>query len=720
MRRAPAGSTARLLDLARLYPVQTTYRNILTGGRTRARDEAIGAVLRELGAQFETPADLPGAIRARRAELWSRVVPPVVVAWEGRRAAVDLRLPDRAGPRRLAFELVLESGARRLWRRAVDDLPVRDGARVDGTRYVTRRVDLPPGLPPGYHRLTVSGLRRPHQSLVVAAPRRAFGAPAEIGGPLWGAFVPLYALDAHAGWGAGSFTGLGALAGWIRSLGGSVVATLPLLSTFLDEPFEPSPYSPVSRLFWNEFYLDPTTLPEFALCPAARRLMASTGMHRTLAALRNAPLVDYRAGMVAKRRVLTLLMRRLLARPEERTELLAYARRRPPLEDYARFRAVCETRGETFRAWPARLRDGSIRPGDFDPERRLYHLYVQWRTETQVARAAHTARTSGPGLYLDLPLGTHPDGYDVWRERRLFVDGANAGAPPDGFFTRGQDWGFRPIHPERSSAQGHRHLIEVLRHHLRHAGVLRLDHVMALHRLFWVPHGLPAKDGMYVRYPAEELYAILCLESRRARAIVVGEDLGTVPPEVRRDMTRHGLQRMYVLQYEASPDARRPLPPVPACSVAALNTHDMPPFAAYWEARDVADREDLGLLDAAGAAREHRARNAVRRAIARSLGRAGTLGAAHAARAAAGTAAGTRAVLPALLRHLGASPAAVVIVNLEDLWREILPQNTPGTSDERPNWSRKLRYNFKILKRDRRILTLLAILDQSRRRSATR
>jgi 4-alpha-glucanotransferase len=441
----------------------------------------------------------------------------------------------------------------------------------------------------------------------------------------------------------------------------------------------------VSRLLWNELYVDPTRAPEYPRCPAAQDLVRSAAWQAEHAALRDAPLVDYRRLAAHKRAVLAALARGLFAEPSSRTrDLERFLSLHPQVEDYARFRAAVERRGSTWPSWPEPLRAGCLRDGDYDVDASHYHAYVQWLAHEQLGALADSARAASASLYLDLPLGVHADGYDTWRERDAFASGAAGGAPPDSFFTSGQNWGFPPLHPRKLREQGYRYVLACLRHHLRYAAILRLDHVMGLHRLYWVPAGLEATDGVYVRYPAEELYALLTLESQRHRAVIVGEDLGTVPRAVRAAMSRHGIHRMYVTQFEVAPDPDRPLAPVPRTAVASLNTHDMPTFAAFWQAHDVQDRQALGLLDAADAARERAQRGALRQALARYLAAGGWLG----------DSTDLPAALRACLRYLAASPARVVLLNLEDLWLEPEPQNVPGTWQERPNWRRKARYSL--------------------------
>ena len=357
---------------------------------------------------------------------------------------------------------------------------------------------------------------------------------------------------------------------------------------------------------------------------------------------------------------------------------------KPQLEDYARFRAVCERRRAPWLEWPARMRAGTLRPGDYDENDRRYHLYVQWLAHQQMGSVSARARRNRSGINLDLPIGAHPDGYDVWRERDAFALAASVGAPPDRVWTHGQNWGFPPLHPERIREQGYRYLVACLRHQMHYAAMLRIDHVLGLHRLFWIPKGAPAGEGAYVHYRAEELYAILCLESHRQRAAIVGENLGTVPPYVNSALARHGILKMFVVQYEVEGGPRRALERVPADALASINTHDMPPFAGWWEGRDIAERRALGLLDPAAARAAHKSRAARRELLAKHLRRAGWL---------RRTGRGVSEVFRACAGFLAASRAGALLLNLEDLWGETEPQNTPGTSSrERPNWRRPARY----------------------------
>jgi 4-alpha-glucanotransferase len=697
-----ASALDQLYSLAEQYGIHTNYYDV-TGRLIHAGPEALTQVLRSLGANLEKVEDAPAATRARQQALWRRRLEPVHVLWDGAGTEINLRLPQQDAGGSLLVRLHLESGEMREWSLPAESLPFDHEAEIEGVRYIGKRLTIPGTLPLGYHCLVVEQGQHVAESLLLAAPARAYESAPSANKKAWGVFLPLYALHSERSWGAGDFSDLEALTDWVTELGGGMVATLPLLAAFLDEPFEPGPYSPASRLFWNEFYIDVTRVPELASCPSAQRLLNSATFQQEIQELRAQGLVDYHRQMALKRQVLEELARAFFGQPSERRNLFAsFLESRPEIEDYARFRAVGEARKEAWLAWPERLRHGHILPEDFGAQARDYHQYVQWLAHEQLQRLAAKARAAGPGLYLDLPVGVNPDSYDAWREREAFATGMATGAPPDPFFAKGQNWGFAPLHPERIREQGYRYVRAYLRHHLSLAGVLRIDHMMGFHRLFWVPHGSGAADGIYVRYPADELYAVFSLESHRHRSVLVGEDLGTVPEGVRPTMEAHNLHRMYVMQYELQPQYHNALTPVYSGCVASLNTHDMPPFKAFLEGRDIQDRLDLGILDAGVGEHERRSRQGLIEALIRSLRVEGLLG----------ESTEPLALLRASLLHLGIGSGRVALASLEDLWLETQPQNMPGTWREQPNWRRRARYSLEQIKQLPAVLSILRELDQ--------
>ena len=699
-----------LRQLAEAYGIQASYQNILDGRRRQASTDVLISILHSLGAPVTRPDHTSRALRERRQHLYLRGPEPVVVAWDGRRATVRLRLPVGKAKRSWRCILKLENGEEKHWEIKPEQNESASRAkrvRVEGNPYWELDMPLPAGLPLGYHMLSIESGRCSFRTLVISAPREAFVGPSCDAQKLWGVFIPVYALRSESNWGVGDFGDLRTLMEWVHTRGGSLVGTLPLLATFLDEPFHLSPYSPVSRLFWNELFLEMSRVPEMEHSEEAGSLARSAGFQSERAELQSYSLVEYRRAMALKRRVLEALAHSIFSRPSARQQqLLAHIDADADLRDYAQFRATCDRRRASWWTWPHRLREGKLNSGDFDLDAMRYHLYVQWLAEEQIRSFAKGCDSNGGGLYLDLPLGVSSDGYDVWRERASFVLDISAGSPPDGFFTKGQSWGFPPMHPEKIRENGYAYIRKALHHHLAHARVLRIDHVMGLHRLFWVPKGYGPSDGAYVRYPAEEMYAILTLESVRNEALIVGEDLGTVPGYVRPALARHKVQRTYVMQFEVTPNTKRPLPSPRVDSVAALNTHDMPPFAAFWEGLDVQDRVDLGLLDVEGASVEMLNRSKLKNGLVNFLGVNGSTE----------RNASMDDVLKALLQFLGESRSRTVMVNLEDLWYERQPQNVPGTCDERPNWRRKARYNLDQITGMSEVREMLEALDHARRR----
>jgi 4-alpha-glucanotransferase len=679
-----SGPRHGIRTLARLYGVETEYEG-MDSRRYTADDEALTLVLRALGAGVNGAGSAREALRDRRAELAEQVLQPVHVAWGGSLNDLPIRLPgDEA--QRAVLELRLESGE--VITQVCEALPVPRRARGGWT--ATHRIRLGRRLPIGYHAVQVKTTDGTWQTLIIAAPRRAHP-PA--GDRQWGAFFPLYAVGSAASWGVGDYADLGQAARWVGNLGGGFISTLPLLATFLDAPFEPSPYSPASRLFWNELFIDVTAVPGWT--------GVDSGIARELDEVRAGRLVDYRSIAALKRRELERARQRCSGDAAVAAALQRFAAANPRAEDYARFRAICDRRREGWPAWPERMRDGSIRETDYAAEDRDYHLFVQWQADSQLGAAAATDDPAAAALYLDMPLGVNPDGYDSWRFRGIFAAGVSAGAPPDPLFTGGQDWGFAPLVPQALRATGYRYLIEVFRHHLRHARMLRLDHVMSLYRLFWVPRGLDARRGVYVRYPEDELFAVLVLESARHRAVAIGEDLGTVPPAVRRAMERHGVQKMHVVQFEADPDRTPPVPPPPPDVVASLNTHDMPTFAGYWRGSEIDDQLDLGLIDGDEHRTAHERRATLRLGLSRAVGAGGEIE--------------PGLVRQRLLERLAASRASYVLVNLEDLWLEPDPQNVPGTSHERPNWKRRARRSLDEIMKDAAIGRMLKSIGERRK-----
>jgi 4-alpha-glucanotransferase len=723
---------SELQQLAALCGIMTSYDDVFQQRHVVSHDSLL-AVLSAMGTGVAEYDDVPQVLAQHQLAQHQRGIEPVVIVWQGAALDFDITVPWQNRRDIISCTIELENSDQCV--RHQVDLSRQEPLISSCGRFARQAIQIPVHLPLGYHRLRVETGSQEFDSLAIVAPRRAF-APEPIGQRNWGCFLPLYAIRNDRNWGAGDFEDLRQLVAWTTDLGGRLVGTLPLLAAFLDDPCEPSPYAPASRLAWNEFYVDVASIPELTRCPQATDLINSKDLENQISNLRATDHVEYRQIMRLKRQVLELLSESFFQlRPQQRyAEFERFLETHPHMEDYAAFRATQERQSTAWQLWPQRLRNGDLTDGDFDQRNQRYHLYAQWVATTQLESLAEAAQG---GLYLDLPLGVRPDGYDTYRWRDAYALQASAGSPPDAMWTQGQNWSFPPLHPERIRLNGYRHVRAYLNHHLRLARILRIDHVMQLHRLFWIPDGRQVAEGTYVQYQAEELYAILNLESHRCETRLIGENLGTVPPAVNQAMRRHGFHRMYVLQYEvassddggaaeqASPRSGNShewstgsgqrqvtsvkLNEVPAASLASLNTHDMPTFAAWWRGSDIELREEIGLISHRSAQQETELLQVQKAALETWLRRRGWLSADDAQ---------DSQILRALLHFLAASDADVVLVNLEDLWLETRPQNVPGTAGPLPNWKRKAAVSLGEFSCRSEIVELFAELNQLRTTTA--
>lgn len=494
----------------------------------------------------------------------------------------------------------------------------------------------------------------------------------------WGVFLPLYSLRTEHTAGLASLTDLGRLFEWLHERRGQLVLTLPLLPLYLDDPADWSPYNPVTRRVWNDLYVD---LDALGLPDAGPPPQPVDG------------LLDYPAIHRHRQPRLQIAADRFADDPE----LHRWVVEHPLVAEYARFRARQDRFGRAPSDWPA-----ADAPGDPAAERR--HLVGAWLADRQLGDVARAARDRGQFLALDVALGAHPDGFDVWHECDLFASGIHVGAPPDPIFAGGQDWGFPPIHPWRSRATGHRYVRETLRHHLRHAGLLRLDHILGLFRQWWVPAGATATDGVYVHFPFDELLAVACLEAHLAGAVVVGENLGTVPPEVNVGLRAHGVLGIHVGQETLGAFGSPDRPRAGRNTMASLSTHDSMPFAAYWWGHDVERSHDDGFIDDSVRDWLQGERRGMRERVVDGLRRDGRLGEDDS----------LRAVVAGVCEDLAAQEAEIVVIGLEDLWLEERPQNSPGTFHERPNWRRVAARRLEGIAADPTIDAALARVEVAR------
>ena len=682
------------------------------GEQHGAEPEVLLAVLRALGVPIEQMGDATRLLKERRSGRLERIVEPVIVVNDYSAGEVPVVL--READKDLDCAIETEGGDRVEWRIARDDLGALRRDRVD-SRYVYRgMVTLPDVLQSAYHSFTVRVRSRRGKAMILAAPRGGARGRFAEGWRAYGIFAPLFSLHSARSWGSGDLADLDELSRFAAKEQASVIATLPLLAGFGPESFEESPYRPVSRRFWHERWIDVERVPEFAWSAAARLLVSGPRANELRTSWVQGSNVEGAAVTAAKRAVLSAMAEAVSASPVGReTALNNFMFERPELVDYARFRAAVDRFGINWHHWPGPLRGGLLRWSDVDPVNFRYHIYAQWIARQQVVELSERLSQRGQVLALDLPVGIHPYGYDVWRRREQYATEISVGAPPDGFFAQGQSWGFPPTRPESLRESGYAEFRAALAHHMRVAGMLRIDHVMGLQRLFWIPSGAEPRDGVYVKMPFDELLAIVGIEALRNRADVIGEDLGTVDEEVREAMGRIGMRRSYVAQFSIREEGEPVLEPPPAGSVASFSTHDLPTFIGWWTGHDVEERLECGQLDPSSAEQTLFERAHLRERLSALVhdDRA-TVGAEETAADEPGP------VLAAVHSELARSDAGLVLVQLDDVLGQEESVNLPGTSTERPNWKRLTRASLEEIVEDKAVHDALAPLREHRGRAS--
>ena len=706
----PPAPRPALRELAERMGILSEYVG-LSGTTVPTGDETRVALLAAMGIDGSSEERARAALDALCTREREALVAPVQVVsdLQASGAGLALRLTEalRAQPLTWSLELREENGV----------VHEASGTLRDPDDHVVLPLPAVPAL--GYHtlRLRICGTaeeREVEQSLIVApsccvtpaerlGERRAFGIIAN-----------LYTLRSARDWGVGDCTDLRALAEWSAEVGAAFVGVNPL-HALRNRGSAISPYSPVSRLYRNVLYLDVEAVPELTESEEARALLSRRATRDELDALRASERVEYERVMALKRPMLEALYRTFvrLHRESGDARAQAYARyvdlQGESLTTFATFLALDDHFGAGaapaagWHEWPAPYRDPRspevLAFRESHREAVDFHRWLQFELDRQLEGAARAGVDAGLaiGLYQDLAIGTARDGSDTWAFPELFVRGASIGAPPDPLAPQGQNWALPPLDPRALREDRYRYWTLLLRSALAHAGALRIDHVMGLFRQFWIPDGMPGTMGAYVRFPADDLLGILALESTRHRAIVVGEDLGTVPPEVPPALQRWGILGSRVLYFErdrdgdfASAETFAPL------SLTTANTHDLPPLAGFWSGRDIELRRERGLIASDEAAQAaHAARERDRQALLRRLAADRVIPSAHVPTAGDDGAALRGAVHAFLCR----TPAALVGIALDDLVGETEPVNIPGaTSDVYPSWTRRLHVPLEALR----------------------
>jgi 4-alpha-glucanotransferase len=662
-------------------------------------------ILRAMGCAVDDPKALAAELSQTEVALWRQLLPPVAAS-HGARAGVDINIPAREFGASLSWTVNLETGGSRDGFVSTADCPEIWRGEVEGSWITRRRLELPVELQPGYHELEVKLANVVARCALVISPPECYEPLAIVQGRrLWGVAVQLYTLRSRDNWGIGDFGDLKHLIRWLAPRGAGFIGLNPLHALAPADPVRASPYSASSRHFLNIMYIAVPAVPEFTECARARARVDEPQFVSRLQALRSASLVDYRGVADLKFEVLELLFRdfcdrHLSAGTERASEFRAFvAAGGALLQSHARFDALDQYFRATlatasgWMSWPEEYHDvNGAAARQFAATRPLqveFYLYLQWLAHEQLTGAQALARELAMpiGLYGDYAVGSNPSGSETWVDQASYRMGAEIGAPPDPLALKGQGWGIPPQDPFAMENQRLLGFVHLIRNNMRYYGALRLDHVMSLFRLWWVAAGDSPTEGAYVHYPLQQLLTVLALESARAGCLVVGEDLGVVPDEMRRAMPEFGLYHYKVLLFEKDGGRFRRPDEFVRRALGTVTTHDMPTLRSYWEGRDIELRRRLNLYPSTEIENDvQRERERDRLSLLTALKEQGL----SPASPASPSEPFTSELANALHVYLARSHSILVTLQIEDLLGMIDPVNVPGTDREYPNWQRKL------------------------------
>lgn len=670
-----------LAQLADACGVATQYVD-QTGTVQYVSAPTVQAVLAALAIDTSSTQAVANALDEVRMRDWRRTLPPVFVGRQGEDRRLWVHVPDGT-PVRVWLEL--EDGSKRDLRQLdVWVAPVEvEGALVGEASFA-----VPGDVPLGYHEAVAESEGMHWRTTLIMTPAR-LDPQALAGDRQWGFMSQLYATRSSRSWGLGDVRDAADLATWSgRELGAGFLLLNPLHAASPQPPMAPSPYLPVTRRFANPIYIRVEDIPEFAGLDVQARTAIDAAAQQLRALNRVDALLDRDAVWAAKRAALEAIfaVSRTPARQQSFDDFCA--REGDGLRDFATWSAMVDAFGSDGSSWPDELRH----PADpavaaFRDEHRGnidFHCWLQWLLDEQLGSAQTAAVEAGMalGLIHDLAVGVHPEGADAWALQDVLARGVSVGAPPDMYNQLGQDWAQPPWRPDALAEVAFAPYRDMLRTVLRHAGGLRIDHVLGLFRLWWVPAGMPPSAGTFVRFDADAMLGVLCLEAFRAGALIIGEDLGTVPDEVVGMLADRGILGTSILWFERWADGSIRRPGDWRREVlASVTVHDLPPTAGYLRGEHVRIRADLGLLTH-DAAQEYAAADAERAAWAGLLVESGWLR----PQADLATDAGLDELVVALHAAAASSPARLIGIGLSDTVGDRRAVNQPGTDQEYPNW----------------------------------
>jgi len=714
----PVQSYGELLDqAAQSCGIELGFWDIW-GQYHQAADDTKRALLGSLGLDASSPEALEQALARRTHAEWERLSPPAVVTRESPVIQLDLQVPAEWLGEGAFLTVTREDGQTADFQVSLWELPQTASIEMDGRTWVRRRATLPAALPLGYHEIAVRVGNTSSRTRYIVTPDRAWTDP-HLGrsGRAAGVAVSLYGVRSSRNWGCGDFRDLADVVDWVvDELEAGFVALNPLHAIHNRRPFNTSPYLPNCSFYQNFLYLDVEGIDDFAPTRRARRRVESPAVQEEIRQLRSTPFVEYERVSALKLGILKLLFAGFLRnewrwKSDRARQFQAFLDREGHLlERFATFCALDEFLHRKnpdvwlWTEWPEPYRDpNSAATREFRRKHWrgvMFHQYLQWQIDLQLRRVQQRARDRRMpiGLYHDLALATDRFGSDLWAHRPFYACGCRVGSPPDDFSPDGQDWGFPPPDARAHREDGYRLFAESIRKNCRHGGALRMDHVMRLFRLFWIPNAMDARHGAYVREQTEDFVRILALESVRNKVVIVGEDLGTVEPAVRETLSRFGILSYRLFYFEKHRDGRfRGMAEYPAQALVSSTTHDLPTLAGYWIAADIEARRAAGIIDEALYRSQVEQRRTDRQRMLDTLF-AHNLMPQHLPRSAADYPELTGDLHNAVVGFLAMTPSQLLAINQEDLTKELAQQNLPGTTWQYPNWCRKMRFTVEELR----------------------
>lgn len=728
--------TSPLQQLADLAGIVAEYHDIWGTPHATSDHSRIG-LLKAMGIACDNDAEIASSLADWHTQRWRQRIAPAHVVPVGQAIQIRIHLPQHELATALTWQLSLEiadinTNAAGNGNFLPSDLPQLETSEIDGIAWQALMFELPAIDTAGYHHLQIGA----QQLSLIVHPSHCHQ-PLRDDERVWGLSVQLYGVRSQRNWGIGDFSDLRKLALWGAKIGANLLGVNPLHALFPHNPRHASPYSPSSREFLNTLYIDVEAVAEYATCGGARLIVEAEDFQARLHALRAADKVDYVSVAQLKAIVLERLYRHfrkrhLLTDTVHGRDFRAFQAQGG--EDLARFGLYLALQESLYAqdancwgwpVWPEAYRDPAAdavaRFADEQVERVEYFQYLQWLAAEQLKVAGAAARENGMriGLYQDLAVGVDLGGADTWSDRELYAIGARIGCPPDDFSLMGQDWGLPPWIPARLRQQAYVPFIRMLRANMRGAGALRLDHVMGLMRLYWAPPGEDARSGAYLNYPMADLLGILALESQRNHCLIVGEDLGTVPDNVRGRLHDLGVLSYRVFYFERNwgPENHSAfkLPhEYPQQALVAASTHDLPTLAGFWQGADIAVRAQLDLYPT-----EDQHQHQIEE---RALDRGRLLATLAQVDLLPGDVAVDPAQVPemttslqrAIHRFLARTPSKLFMVQAEDLLNQRDQANVPGTVNQHPNWQRKLRLDIESWLDDNQLQAMIEALNMER------